>query len=266
MRRGYADGPHGQVHYRLAGPDGGPPVVLLHQSPSSSMQFERVYPLLIADGWRVVGIDTPGFGMSDAPPRLPGIADYAAAVPPVMDALGIDAAAVVGHHTGAQTAVHLAVADPARVQAVVVSGPPLLTGQERADLAARDRHPPAPVADGTHLQATWDLRLAGSKGWWDVPSMHRGVVETLVAGELAWWGHAAAFGYDMEPALTALTQPLCIVTNSGDVLHRQSLRAAQLRPDARLAELEGGTHDVVDELPGPWARAVSAFLRQAGLL
>jgi pimeloyl-ACP methyl ester carboxylesterase len=90
--------------------------------------------------------------------------------------------------------------------------------------------------------------------------MHRGVVETLLAGEHAWWGHAAAFGYDMEPPLRELRAPLGIVTNTGDVLHEQSLRAGRLRPDATLVVLDGGTHDVVDELPGQWADAVLACL------
>src|SRR5690606_14891693 len=55
-----------RIHYRRAG--SGPPLVLLHASPSSS----RVQiPLLRAwaDDFTVIALDTPGFGLSDP---LPG--------------------------------------------------------------------------------------------------------------------------------------------------------------------------------------------------
>ena len=40
MERGYASGPFGQVHFQTA--RSGKPVVLIHQAPMSSRQFERV--------------------------------------------------------------------------------------------------------------------------------------------------------------------------------------------------------------------------------
>ena len=47
MRRGYADTEVGQVHYVEAGE--GPPVVLLHQTASSSVVYARTLPLLAVD-------------------------------------------------------------------------------------------------------------------------------------------------------------------------------------------------------------------------
>ena len=87
LRKGYADTPDGQVHYRER-PGDGTPIVLLHQTASSSVMWERVmrrYP----PGRRLLALDTPGFGLSDAPPACPpeGLAYYARRVAGALDAL-----------------------------------------------------------------------------------------------------------------------------------------------------------------------------------
>ena len=64
IKRRYVDLPHGQLHFRELG--SGPPLVLLHKTPSSSIQYARAMPLL-AERFRTLALDTPGFGMSDAP-------------------------------------------------------------------------------------------------------------------------------------------------------------------------------------------------------
>ena len=51
IRRGYADLPHGQVHYAACGDPQAPAVLLLHQSPRSWAEYCHVLPLL---GWRGV--------------------------------------------------------------------------------------------------------------------------------------------------------------------------------------------------------------------
>ena len=71
-RRGYTDGPFGQIHYQDTGGDG-EPLILCHQAPITSRQYDRVYPLLAAAGIRAIGIDTPGFGLSDEPDHVPSV-------------------------------------------------------------------------------------------------------------------------------------------------------------------------------------------------
>ena len=65
MRKGYIDIPEGQIHYRTAG--NGEPVLLLHMTAQSSMEFESIIPIL-AKSYRVVAMDTLGHGNSDNPP------------------------------------------------------------------------------------------------------------------------------------------------------------------------------------------------------
>ncbi|MBC8050632.1 MAG: alpha/beta fold hydrolase, partial [Chitinophagales bacterium] len=57
-----------EVFYREAGPKDAPALLLLHGFPSSSHMFRDLIPLL-ADKYRVVAPDYPGFGSTTQPPR-----------------------------------------------------------------------------------------------------------------------------------------------------------------------------------------------------
>ncbi|MCL4720725.1 MAG: alpha/beta hydrolase [Gammaproteobacteria bacterium] len=259
-RKGYADGPDGQVHYRDTGR--GRPLLLLHQTPCHLGMFDAAWPLLAAAGIRAIGVDTPGYGQSAPPAGVPTIGHYARAALAVLDHLGIGAADVLGHHTGAATAAELAVRAPARVRCVILNGPPLFTPDERrayqAAIAAAPR--PAPQADGSHLVAVWERRLRFTPGWTDLAAMHRGVVMMLCAEPRERDGYVAAFAHDIAVPLRAITRPGLILTNTGDDLYAAACRARELRPDFAFVALAGGTHDIVDEQPGPWSAAVAGFL------
>jgi len=56
------------IFYREAGPVDGPVVLLMHGWPSSSRMFRNLIPLL-ADRYRVIAPDYPGFGHSAVPDR-----------------------------------------------------------------------------------------------------------------------------------------------------------------------------------------------------
>jgi len=96
----------GEIHCAMAGQ--GTPVLLLHQTPRSWDEYRDVLPLLGAR-FRAIAMDTIGFGDSSKPPLGDdSIERWAAVTARVLDALGIDRTAVVGHHTGAVIAVELA--------------------------------------------------------------------------------------------------------------------------------------------------------------
>ena len=264
-RKGYADGPDGQVHYRDAG--AGVPLLLLHQTPCHLGMFDAAWPLLVGAGIRAIGVDTPGYGQSDPPRGTPTIPGYARAVAAVLDHLGLESAAVLGHHTGASIAAELAVAEPRRIRRVILNGPPLFTPEERSSylqaIAVAPR--PEPRTDGSHLLAVWERRKHFTPGWTSVGAMHRGVVMMLAAGirgDGEGPGYSAAFAHDIGAPLRAITQPGLILTNTGDDLHAAACRARDLRPDFAFVALAGGTHDIVDEQPEAWARAVTDFVRE----
>ena len=59
------------IFYREAGPKDAPAVLLLHGFPTSSHMFRNLLPAL-ADRYRVLAPDYPGFGHNSMPPRLCG--------------------------------------------------------------------------------------------------------------------------------------------------------------------------------------------------
>ena len=63
-RRVQADGIN--VFYREAGPADAPVILLLHGFPTSSFQYRELIPRL-ADRYRVIAPDLPGFGFTEVP-------------------------------------------------------------------------------------------------------------------------------------------------------------------------------------------------------
>ena len=61
-----ADGVH--VFYREAGPANAPVILLLHGFPTSSFQYRELIPRL-ADRYRVIAPDLPGFGFTEVLPE-----------------------------------------------------------------------------------------------------------------------------------------------------------------------------------------------------
>src|SRR4051812_18369550 len=57
-----------EVFYREAGPKDAPAILLLHGFPTNSQMFRNLIPLL-ADRYRVVAPDYPGYGHSSMPPH-----------------------------------------------------------------------------------------------------------------------------------------------------------------------------------------------------
>lgn len=261
--KGYANGPSGQVHYQLAGD--GVPLILCHQSPASSDMFRRAYHRLAARGIRAIGVDTPGFGMSDLPDQIPSINDYAQAMLAVMDHLGLECSAVLGHHTGASIAAEIAAQTPQRVSRLILNGPAVLTEDERNHFrqALKDAPSFEIQADGSHLTNIWQRRVHFTPGWTSVAGMHQGVVQMLIAGENEWYGHHAAFGHDISIPLRAIDQPTLILTNTGDDIYYAAQRVRELRPDFAYQELKGGTHDIVEEQPDAWSQVVADFVLES---
>ena len=260
-KRGYLDGPAGQVHYRRAG-EGGEPLLLLHQSPLSSTQFDAVLPRLAALGFDALALDLPGYGMSDEPPPGATLEDYAGIIPAAMAAMGWREAHLVGHHSGAVLAAVHAASRPTGLRRLVLNGFPLLGEAERKHFATFYFGPKDPKPDGSHLLLAWQNRLRATPGWTDLALMHRYTVEGLHRGGSNWRMFPLVIAADMVEVLGHITAPTLLFTNTGEDLYESTRRAQALRPDAFVyAELKGGTHDIIDEQPEAWTGVVAGFLR-----
>jgi haloacetate dehalogenase len=99
----------------------GPPLLLLHGYPQTHLAWHRVAPVLARD-FTVVAPDLRGYGDSIVKDEGPeGMAKRTMALDQlaIMEALGFDRFAVVGHDRGGRVAYRLALDHPARVTALV---------------------------------------------------------------------------------------------------------------------------------------------------
>lgn len=110
-----------EVFYREAGPAHAPVILLLHGFPTSSHMFRDLIPAL-ADRYRVIAPDLPGFGLTKAPPRgaftysFDALADVLGGF---VEAIGLTHYALYVFDYGAPTGYRLAMRHPERVTAIV---------------------------------------------------------------------------------------------------------------------------------------------------
>jgi pimeloyl-ACP methyl ester carboxylesterase len=119
----------------------GEPVLLLHGFPDSSYLWRHQMEALIPAGYRVVVPDLRGFGQSDKPQEVEAYAIGAIVsdVEAILDQLGIEQAAVVGHDWGAVVAWSLASLAPERVARLVVMSVGHLATRRYATLEDREK-------------------------------------------------------------------------------------------------------------------------------
>jgi pimeloyl-ACP methyl ester carboxylesterase len=110
------------VFYREAGPKDAPAVLLLHGFPTSSQMFRNLIPAL-ADRYRMVAPDYPGFGHSSMPLRdefAYTFDNFAAVVEEFTLKFGLANYALYVQDYGAPVGYRLACRHPDRVTAIVV--------------------------------------------------------------------------------------------------------------------------------------------------
>ena len=238
------------VMVRRAG--SGPPVVLLHESPRSSAAFVPMIEALAAR-FTVIAPDTPGYGGSD-PLDLhrPQIPDYADALAEVMDALGLERAALFGRHTGAAIAIEFANLYPERVGGVVLDGCPAFTPEEMEELVAGYLPPFHPSWDGGHIAWLWSRvrdqltffpwyrQGPASRLAIDMPRpsiLNRIATDLLLAGDGYRVAYEAAFRYDGAAAAAAARVPAHYMATETDVLLSHLDRLPDLPANARIHRL-----------------------------
>jgi pimeloyl-ACP methyl ester carboxylesterase len=255
--RSFVDVPAGTIHVAQAG--AGDPVLLLHQTPRSWDEYRDVLPLL-GEQMRAIAIDTIGYGDSSPPPWPPSIERWAEVSVSVLDALGIERASVVGHHTGAVIAVELAAAHGDRVDRLVLSAPAVVDEEHRrlygttppVDHVERTHH-------GSHVVELWSMRAPYYPR--DIDLLERFLIDALKAGDRSGEGHLVVARYEMLPRLPLVRAPVLIVAPTEDPFgHPDALKLAGLLPGSRVVELHGGTIPAPDHLPDEFAAIVTEFL------
>ena len=109
------------IFYREAGAKDAPALLLLHGFPSASHMFRDLIPLL-ADRYRVVAPDLPGFGQSDMPERgrfAYTFDNIARVIDRFTEVVGLNRFALYVFDYGAPTGFRLATWHPDRVTAII---------------------------------------------------------------------------------------------------------------------------------------------------
>ena len=260
IRRAYSDGPYGQIHYATAGD--GEVVLLLHQTPRSWDEYAEVMARL-APRWRAVAMDLPGMGASDAPPGEPTIEAYADAAIALLNSLEVEAAHVVGHHTGSFVATDLAARHGARVRSLTLSAPSWVDDRYRemnpdgGDLEV-DNAPP--VASGQHVLELWRQRQPA------YPEGATALLQTYLRDALRVVdpraGHVACGRYPIDRAISLVGCPVLLLGHDADPYTIDDLEQFTSRmPTAQVEIVNGGV------VPLEWssaavAKAVTHFLER----
>lgn len=116
----FIETPSGKIHYHEAGE--GTPIVLLHGSGPGATGWSNFHPnmAVLADEFRVIAPDMPGWGHSDTVTYEER--DHVKAAIDFLDALGIERAAFIGNSMGGATTLKVAARHPDRVTHVVTMG------------------------------------------------------------------------------------------------------------------------------------------------
>jgi pimeloyl-ACP methyl ester carboxylesterase len=259
--KGYVTTPMGQVAYRDLGPrTTRVPMLLLHMTPLSMIQFAEAQNAIAAKGIRVIAIDTPGYGMSDPPPEAePTIAAFADNLVAVLDQLKIQKVVIAGHHTGACIATSFAVRHPERVAAIILHGVPIFNEEEIAVRINRSLGDRTPQADGSHLSHYFRPPAPGAPP----PSPEYLKAQTWFALSIFMEGpdvgHYAVYHYDMESDLKRIRAPGMILSDRGDAIHPVDQRAAKLRPDFVYKEFSDDSTLSIMMHPADWARVTTDY-------
>jgi len=110
-----------EVFYREAGSADAPVILLLHGYPSSSHMFRDLIPKL-ADKYRLVAPDLPGFGQSGMPSRDKfsyTFDNFAKVIGRFTEVVGLKKFAVYIFDYGAPTGLRIAMANPERITAII---------------------------------------------------------------------------------------------------------------------------------------------------
>ena len=267
-----------RVFVRHAG--SGPAVVLVHQSPESSLSLLPWFETL-GSGFAVFAPDTPGFGLSDPLPLAqPTIPDLAAALGRLIDTLGLQRVLLYGVHTGAAIAGRLARDRPRLVAALVCDGLSAFTAEERRPLLDDYLPPFEPQWDGTHLLwlwarmreqklfFPWQAATAAARIAYPLPTaeqIHKEAMELLDAGDGYRAGYRAPLLYEHGAAGAAqISVPAGLLYRRDDVLRPHMDRLPALPPNVSACEVADAAALAVETVAIFTAHAARATRAESG--
>lgn len=223
----------------------GPVVVLLHGGLGHSGNWGYQLPVLIEAGYRVVLVDSRGHGRSTRDGRAFTYELMAGDVLGVMDALGVETAAIVGWSDGACTGMILGMREPERVRGVFFFGCNM-------DPSGTKEFEPTPVVDRCFARHAKDYaRLSETPGEFDD---FVGAVQRMMGTEP---------NYTAEE-LGRIRVPVTIAHSEGDefIKREHAEYLARTIPGAELCVLPNVSHFAPLQRPEVFDEAMLRFLHE----
>jgi pimeloyl-ACP methyl ester carboxylesterase len=225
----------------------GEPLLLLHGFTGSGDDWKYVFaePL---PGYRIIAPDLTGHGRSPNPRSNFKFADVARDVFALLDHLRIDRVQAIGMSAGANTLLHIATQQPARVIAFIhVSGTPRFPDQARA------------------IMKTMTADTRSDEEWTQMRGRHHLGDDQI----RSLWRYAREFADDRDDmnfdaaSLARITARTLIVHGDRDPLYPVELAVELYRsiPNASLCVVPNGGHGpIFGDQAAPFVRTASAFL------
>ena len=233
-------------------------------------QYRKNTPVLADAGFRVMAVDLPGQGESEAPrdPRCYTVSALATHLRAVLDATGVERASLMGQSLGAAVATVSFRECPDRVERMALLAPVGLA--------------PIPLARVGRLLPRLPPRLLarlGWRGWWSFGLRHAyGIRARPTERDIdEYWAPSRDPFYvagllelvrqvDWSPLspdeLASITGPVLVAAGARDPLIScdQIVRRAKKLPNAEVVVIEGAGHPIQEEVPDEVNHALIRFL------
>ncbi len=240
------------------------PVLVLHDWFADHASWEPTLPYLSAERYAYLLADLRGYGLSRATGGEHSLEEAATDCLALLDALGVERCALVGHCMSSLVVQRIAQLAPARTAAVVAVTPVAPTGMGLDEAAASDMRRLALGTDEERiatLSTWWSPRLSARWVRYKAERWRAAAEPPAVADYVRLWGQT-----DISDRARGVTAPMLIVTGADDAPPFQADALARTMlpfyPQARLLTLAGSGHYPMQEQPPALATAIEGFLER----
>lgn len=252
------------LSYAAIGDRSGPPLVLLPGSTDSWLSYASVldqFPSTV----RAIAVSQRGHGDSDKPTNGYRVEDFAADVPPLLDALGLERAVLAGHSGSCLTVRRVAIDHPERVAGLVLeASPTTLRGNVGltefvASVVSNLQDPIDPTFARSFVAGTSSAQLAS-------PLVDQLASELMKVPTRVWQEmFAGLLAYDDLAEIEHITAPTLLLWGDADGLVDRTMQATlteRIRGAELLVYADVG-HTPRWENPNRFAADVARFTKRS---
>jgi 3-oxoadipate enol-lactonase len=247
------------VAVRVEGPEDGPPVLLAHGILANHRIWDGVAQRL-APRFRVIRYDLRGHGGSSAPPAPYTLEQLADDVPPLLDALGIRKAHLVGTSLGGMLGQQVGIRHGDRLLSLTIANSSAVQGAPQAwtdRIAVARQSGIAPLGEPT-------LQRWFTPGFLQAQPQEVARIRSILEGtSVEGFAGCAAAVRDLSQLeqLKTIRVPTLVIVGSEDkgTPPEQGKQMAEAIPGAQLAVLPAA-HQAAVEVPQAFADAWLAFV------